>query len=107
MVRQSDSSGAFILGFIVGAAIGAARGLLDAPQSGSETRDQLRARLSGARTRTGEMTVQTRQRVAATAHKAQEDAQVRLHRLENQAHNTLEQTQWRVQQSIDRLESAG
>jgi gas vesicle protein len=40
-----NKTGLFIGGLIAGAAIGAALGILFAPQSGKETRDQLRARI--------------------------------------------------------------
>ena len=42
MSKQENEFGTFVVGFFVGTLLGAAAGLLYAPQSGEETRDQIR-----------------------------------------------------------------
>lgn len=106
MAGHGNRPKAFIFGFVVGAAAGAVQSLLNAPQSGQETRRQIEAWLAQWQTRAADMADQTRYRAAETMHRTQEDAQARLQRVEQQAWHTLEQAQERVQQAIERLESA-
>jgi gas vesicle protein len=75
-MAERDSGLEFFAGFVIGGLVGAAVALIMAPQSGEETRAQIRERSIELRDRAGELAVETRQRaeeLSVEAHKRAED----------------------------------
>ncbi len=73
MSKQSDF-GAFLTGFFVGGLIGAGMALIFAPQSGEETREQIRQKGNEL----GEQASQTAEEVRHKAEQALSEARVKL-----------------------------
>ena len=71
-MASNDSSGSFVLGFLVGGIVGAAVGLLLAPKSGQDTRAELIERSEAWRGRAEEMAAELRARAAPTVETARE-----------------------------------
>ena len=74
MAYQSDNTASVILAFLAGGAVGAALGILFAPKSGKETRDDINRAVSDAKEKTGELTQEAVQKFEALV----EDAKSKL-----------------------------
>jgi gas vesicle protein len=74
-MAERDSGLEFFAGFVIGGLVGAAVALILAPQSGEETRAQIRERSIELRDRAGELAVETRQRAEELSEEARKRAE--------------------------------
>src|SRR5579859_5096922 len=106
MSDSDNEIGAFLTGFVIGGLVGAAVALITAPQSGAETRAQIRERSIELRDRAVETAEDTRQR----AEEAAAQARARAERLAQDARERAEDLQTRgrtvLQEQRDRLDAA-
>ncbi len=87
----------FLAGFLLGGIVGAAVALLMAPQSGEETRSELRERGFELRERGATLTDDARQRAATMA----EEGQKRASEMQERSRLALEEQKSRLQEAID------
>jgi len=74
-MAERDSGLEFFAGFVIGGLVGAAVALILAPQSGEETRAQIRERSIELRDRAGELAVEARQRAEELSEEARRRAE--------------------------------
>ena len=74
-MAERDSGLEFFAGFVVGGLVGAAVALILAPQSGEETRAQIREKGIELKDRAGELTVEARQRAEELSAEARKKAE--------------------------------
>ncbi len=74
MANQQDNTSSVILAFLAGGVVGAALGVLFAPKSGKETRDDITRVVTDATEKTGELTQEAVQKLEALI----EDAKSKL-----------------------------
>ncbi len=109
MANRSDF-GAFITGLFIGGLIGAGAALLFAPQSGEETREQIRQKgielteqasqmAEEARTKAETALTEARERLEKTT----EEIQTRIKELEQQGRLLLEQQEAEIQEATDKV----
>lgn len=72
MTSYNNEGAAFFAGLVIGGLVGAALALLLAPQSGEETRAQIRDRSLEYKDRAEERILEARQRATEAGHRAQE-----------------------------------
>jgi len=115
MSKQESDFGSFLTGFFVGALLGAAAGMLFAPQSGEETREQIHKKsleLSEQATQKAEEArVKAEQLLAEAREKFEEAAQelqTRTKELQEQTKTLIEekQTQFKEIMHKEELEEA-
>lgn len=87
----------FLAGFLLGGIVGAAIALLMAPQSGEETRDDLRSRGIELRTRGEEFSNEA----MTQAQKLAEEGQKRATEAQERSRLALEEQKSRLQEAID------
>jgi len=87
-----SETGAFLAGFIIGGLVGAATALILAPQSGEQTRSQIREKGIELRDRAGEVAEDARQR----AEEAAVEARKRADELERRAKEMYDEQRTRV-----------
>jgi len=75
----------FVLGVVIGSAIGAAAALLYAPQSGTETREQLRVKADEARLKAAEAAQQAQAKASEAMHQVQAKAGEAAHQVQAKA----------------------
>ena len=93
-----DSRGwEFLTGFSLGAVVGAAAALLMAPQSGEETREQIRERGIELQGRAGELSEVGRKRAEELA----ADARARAEEAQHRGRMALEEQRSRLQEAVD------
>ena len=90
-------TGAFLAGFIIGGLVGAATALILAPQSGEQTRSQIREKGIELRDRAGEMAEDARSR----AEEAAVEARKRADELERRAKDMYEEQRTRVTGAVE------
>lgn len=89
MSNNSDSTGSFLAGFIIGGLVGAAASLILAPQSGREAREQLSRQ--GTRLRQSSTThIQNVARIV-TGDKEEDDTAQRFDEIGKRIHQNAEQ----------------
>ena len=74
-MAERDGGMEFFAGFVIGGLVGAAVALILAPQSGEETRAQLREKGIELKTRAGELAVEARQRAEELSEEARKKAE--------------------------------
>ena len=74
-MAERDSGLEFFAGFVIGGLVGAAVALILAPQSGEETRAQIKERGIELKTRAGELAVEARQRAEELSEEARKKAE--------------------------------
>jgi gas vesicle protein len=74
MAEERDSGLEFFAGFVIGGLVGAAVALILAPQSGEETRAQIREKSIELKDRAGELAVEARQRAEELSEEARQRA---------------------------------
>jgi gas vesicle protein len=74
-MAERDSGLEFFAGFVIGGLVGAAVALILAPQSGEETRAQIRERGIELKARAGELAVEARQRAEELSEEARKKAE--------------------------------
>jgi gas vesicle protein len=103
---MSDSSGgevgAFFAGFLVGGLVGAATALLLAPQSGAETREQIRQKSFELRDKAEDALDEARAKVEAVA----ADVKRRAEELQIQSRVVLEQGQKHLAEAVEETKKA-
>ena len=92
-----SETGSFLAGFIIGGLVGAAAALILAPQSGEQTRSQIRERGIELRDRAGEMAEDARKR----AEDAAVEARRRADELERRAKEMYEEQRTRVTGAVE------
>ena len=102
-MNDNNDFGSFIAGFIIGGLVGAAMSLLLAPQSGLETRSQIRDRGSEIRDRAYE----TGQDVRERANQSLEELRVRVDELSAQTRSSLAELQHRISKAENAVEDFG
>jgi gas vesicle protein len=106
MADSDNEIGAFLAGFLVGGLGGAAVALVSAPQSGEETRLQIRTRGIELRDRAYETAEETRKR----AEEAASAARTRAEELAQEARHKADELQQRgkavLEEQRERLEAA-
>ncbi|MBI5653035.1 MAG: YtxH domain-containing protein [Chloroflexi bacterium] len=101
---SSDSRGwEFLTGFLLGTVVGAAAALLLAPQSGEETRDELRERSIELRNRAVETSEQTRRRAEEFAGQAQERGRLVLEEQRSRLQTAIDEGKEAAQKKRDEL----
>lgn len=104
MADNSDSEiGAFLSGFVIGGLVGAAVALIMAPQSGEETRAQIRQRSIELRDQAYETAEETRKR----AEEAAAQARARAEQLAAEARARAETLGQEVRTRADELQHRG
>lgn len=89
---MSDKSGDFLKGLLIGGLIGAVAGILFAPKSGKETREDIARKADELVTKAGE----EYERAMETSKKAYDAAVERLKELETAAREKVEETEAKV-----------
>lgn len=74
-MAERDSGLEFFAGFVIGGLVGAAVALILAPQSGEETRAQLREKGIELKARAGKLAVEARQRAEELSEEARQKAE--------------------------------
>jgi len=74
-MAERDSGLEFFAGFVIGGLVGAAVALILAPQSGEETRAQIREKGIELKDKAGELAVETRQRAEDLSAEARQKAE--------------------------------
>lgn len=98
-MRNENSVGPLAAGFLIGGIIGGAAALLAAPQSGEETRDQIRT--EGIRIK--DRTEHTIDEALNTMRKASEEIEDQIALLQAQQKESLEQSRVQWKQAIDEI----
>lgn len=97
MSDSDNEIGSFLTGFIIGGLVGAAVALISAPQSGEETRAQIRERSIEIRDRAVENVEEVRHRAEEAGtqarHRAEELAEEARTRAEHLAHDARERAE--------------
>lgn len=109
MAKDNDSDiGAFLTGFVIGGLVGAAVALIMAPQSGAETREQLRQKGIELRTQGEETLAETRARAEsaaaearARAEKLAADARLRAEEMARQGRVVMEEQRVKLQDAVE------
>jgi len=109
MARENESDiGAFLTGFVIGGLVGAAVALILAPQSGAETREQIRQRGIELRTQGEEPLAEARTRAEAAAvdararaEKLAADARLRAEEMAKQGRVVIEEQRVKLQDAIE------
>ncbi len=108
MADNDSDIGAFLSGFVIGGLVGAAVALILAPQSGEETRAQIRQKSIEIRDRAEDTVEDARKRAeetAAVARKRAEelarDAREKATELQEKGRLVLEEQRDRLEQAID------
>ena len=74
-MAERDSGLEFLAGFVIGGLVGAAVALILAPQSGEETRAQIREKSIELKDRAGELAVEARQKAEELSEEARKKAE--------------------------------
>lgn len=109
MAKDNDSDiGAFLTGFVVGGLVGAAVALIMAPQSGAETREQIRQKGIELRTQGEETLADTRARAEsiaidarARAEKLAAEARLRAEEMAKQGRVVMEEQRVKLQDAVE------
>lgn len=108
MSDSDNEIGAFLAGFVIGGLVGAAVALVTAPQSGEETRLQIRTRGIELRDLAVETAEETRQRaedaagrVRARAEQLAQDARAKAEELQQRGKAVLEEQRERLDAAIE------
>jgi len=109
MAKDNDSDvGSFLTGMVIGGLVGAAVALILAPQSGAETREQIRQRGIELRSQGEETLNDARMKAEATATEARAraeklaaDARVRAEEVAKQGRVVLEEQRVKLQDAIE------
>ena len=108
MADSDNEIGAFLTGFIIGGLVGAAVALVTAPQSGEETRTQIRERSIELRDRAVETAEETRRQAEGAALKARAraeelaaEARIKANELQTKGKAMLEEQREKLEQAID------
>ncbi len=109
---KKEEAGAFFTGFLIGGLIGAATALLLAPQSGEETRTQIRDKSIELKEKAETAYADTQKKLEATAADLQKkfeelkaEAQKRFEELSAQVQKTLKKAEQEVQESTETAEA--
>ena len=86
MSNQESEFGTFVVGFFFGAMLGAAAGLLFAPQSGQETRDQIREKSIELSEQATEKAEEAREKAESLLADAREKFEEATKELQSRAH---------------------
>ena len=97
MSDNGSETGAFLAGFIIGGLVGAATALILAPQSGEQTRTQLRERGIELRDRAEDVTEDARKR----AEQAAVEARKRAEELAGRGREVYEQQRVRLGSAVE------
>jgi len=113
MSNHENDFGTFLIGFFVGALLGAAAGMLFAPQSGEETREQIHTKsieLSEQAThKAEEARAKAEQLLSEARHKledATKDLQTRAQELQEQTKTLIEEKQAQLKEKMHKEEAA-
>lgn len=109
MAKDNDSDvGAFLTGFVIGGLVGAAVALILAPQSGAETREQIRQKGIELRTQGEETLGEARHRADAAAadararaEKMAADVRLKAEEVAKQSRVVIEEQRAKLQDAID------
>lgn len=77
-MSESNNTGAFLTGFVLGGLVGAVAALLMTPQAGEQTRLQIQERGAGLKTQLDDLTVEARGRAEKLATEIQERGKIIL-----------------------------
>jgi gas vesicle protein len=91
----------FFAGFVIGGLVGAAVALILAPQSGEETRAQLREKGIELKTRAGELAVETRQRAEELSEEARKKAEELSADTRKKVERIIADTRVRLEEAIE------
>jgi gas vesicle protein len=94
--------GSFFAGFLVGGLVGAAVALILAPQSGAETRDQIRQKSVELQSKAGDTLDEARAKAEAVA----ADIKRRAEELQRQSRVLLEEGQKRLTEAVEDTKKA-
>jgi gas vesicle protein len=108
MADSDNEIGAFLAGFVIGGLVGAAVALVSAPQSGEETRLQIRTRGIELRDRAVETAEETRKRAEEAAGQARtraeqlaQDARAKADELQQRGKAVLDEQRERLEAAIE------
>jgi len=109
MAKDNDSDiGAFLTGFVIGGLVGAAVALILAPQSGAETREQIRQKGIELKTQGEETLTEARTRAEAAAadartraEKLAADARLKAEEVAKQGRVIIEEQRVKLQDAIE------
>jgi gas vesicle protein len=102
MSNKSKDTGALLTGFLMGALAGGAVALFLAPQSGDETRAQIRQRSLELQGKAGDALAEARARAEAVA----ADVKRRAEELQTQSQVILEEGQKQLAQAVEETKKA-
>lgn len=100
MSKQESDFGTFVIGFFFGAVLGGVVGLLFAPQSGEETRDQLRQKSIELSEQASERAEEAR----AKAEKILAEAREKIDQVSKELQTRTQELQTRVQELQTQVE---
>jgi gas vesicle protein len=101
-MAERDSGGLeFLAGFVIGGLVGAAVALILAPQSGEETRAQLRERGIELKDRAGEMAVEARKRAEELSEEARKEAEELSTETRKRVEEIIADARVRIEEAIE------
>ncbi len=100
-MAERDSGLEFFAGFVVGGLVGAAVALILAPQSGEETRSQIKEKSIELKDRAGELTVEARQRAEELSAEARKKAEELSAETRKRVEEIVADAKVRVEEAIE------
>jgi gas vesicle protein len=100
-MAERDSGLEFFAGFVVGGLVGAAVALILAPQSGEETRTQIREKSIELKTRAGELAVEARERAEELSEEARQKAEELSLETRKKVEEIISDARVRVEEAVE------
>ena len=100
-MAEKDSGLEFFAGFVIGGLVGAAVALILAPQSGEETRAQIRERSIELKERAGELAVEARQKAEELSEEARKRAEELSAETRKKVEGIIAEARVRVEEAIE------
>jgi gas vesicle protein len=100
-MAERDSGLEFFAGFVIGGLVGAAVALILAPQSGEETRAQLKEKGIELKARAGELAVEARQRAEELSEEARKKAEELSAETRKKVEEIIADTRVRLEEVIE------
>lgn len=100
-MAERDSGLEFFAGFVIGGLVGAAVALILAPQSGEETRAQIKEKSIELKTRAGELAVEARQRAEELSEEARQKAEELSSETRKRIEEIIADARVRIEEAIE------